>query len=147
MENNTHGACTRVLSDQPMRAVRLLVELISELSLLCARFSAALWRKTVAKVSAAIRVVPSPSACHVSQPPYCMLSPVGTALSCTAVTSTASKKGLIDKELAYEVNGSVYFRVSKHGKYGTLACLDTSGMEVNGWKCFFLSLCIACIVR
>ncbi|CAN0560878.1 unnamed protein product, partial [Ectocarpus sp. 12 AP-2014] len=37
--------------------------------------------------------------------------------------------GLIDKELAYEVNGSVYFRVSKHGKYGTLACLDTSGME------------------
>ncbi|CAM9423561.1 unnamed protein product [Ectocarpus sp. 13 AM-2016] len=38
-------------------------------------------------------------------------------------------QGLIDKELAYEVNGSVYFRVSKHGKYGTLACLDTSGME------------------
>ncbi|CAN0276869.1 unnamed protein product, partial [Ectocarpus sp. 4 AP-2014] len=38
-------------------------------------------------------------------------------------------QGLIDKELAYEVNGSVYFRVSEHGKYGALACLDTSGME------------------
>eukprot|EP00903_Cladosiphon_okamuranus_P015160 g14018.t1 len=38
-------------------------------------------------------------------------------------------QGLMDKELAYEINGSVYFRVSKHGKYGTLACLDTSGME------------------
>ncbi len=37
----------------------------------------------------------------------------------------------MDKELAYEVNGSVYFRVSKHGKYGNLACLDTSGMEVS----------------
>lgn len=37
----------------------------------------------------------------------------------------------MDKELAYEVNGSVYFRVSKHGKYGSLACLDKSGMEVS----------------
>ena len=36
----------------------------------------------------------------------------------------------MDKELAYEINGSVYFRVSKHGKYGTLASLDKSGMEV-----------------
>lgn len=37
----------------------------------------------------------------------------------------------MDKKLAYEINGSVYFRVSKHGKYGTLACLDTSGMEAS----------------
>ena len=36
----------------------------------------------------------------------------------------------MDKELAYEINGSVYFRVSKHGKYGSLASLDKSGMEV-----------------
>lgn len=36
----------------------------------------------------------------------------------------------MDKELAYETNGSVYFRVSKHGKYGTLASLDKSGMQV-----------------
>lgn len=35
------------------------------------------------------------------------------------------------------MNGSVYFRVSKHGKYGTLACLDKSGMEVR-LRCFFL---------
>lgn len=37
----------------------------------------------------------------------------------------------MDKELAYETNGSVYFRVSKHGKYGNLASLDKSGMEVR----------------
>lgn len=37
----------------------------------------------------------------------------------------------MDKGLAYEVNGSVYFRVSKHGKYGTLASLDKSGMEAS----------------
>ncbi|CAM9327264.1 unnamed protein product [Pylaiella littoralis] len=41
-------------------------------------------------------------------------------------------QGLMDKELAYEVNGSVYFRVSKHSKYGTLASLDRSGMEATG---------------
>lgn len=29
------------------------------------------------------------------------------------------------------MNGSVYFRVSKHRKYGTLACLDKAGMEVR----------------
>lgn len=40
-------------------------------------------------------------------------------------------QGLMDKELAYEVNGSVYFRVSKHSKYGTLASLDRSGMEAS----------------
>lgn len=37
----------------------------------------------------------------------------------------------MDKELAYDVNGSVYFRVSKHGKYGSLACLDKGGMQVR----------------
>ncbi|CAN0448222.1 unnamed protein product [Hapterophycus canaliculatus] len=35
----------------------------------------------------------------------------------------------MDKELAYATNGSVYFRVSKHGKYGSLASLDKTGME------------------
>ena len=35
------------------------------------------------------------------------------------------------KGLAYPVNGSVYFRVSKHGKYGSLAGLDRSGMQVR----------------
>lgn len=37
----------------------------------------------------------------------------------------------MDKGLAYAVNGSVYFRVSKCGKYGNLACLDKSGMQVG----------------
>lgn len=53
------------------------------------------------------------------------------ALLGTAIAPATPKQGLMDKELAYEINGSVYFRVSKHGKYGTLACLDTSGMEVS----------------
>lgn len=40
-------------------------------------------------------------------------------------------QGLMDKGLAYEINGSVYFRVSKHTKYGTLVSLDKSGMEAS----------------
>ena len=43
----------------------------------------------------------------------------------------AVAKGLVDKGMAYPVNGSVYFRVSKHGKYGSLAGLDRSGMQVR----------------
>lgn len=56
------------------------------------------------------------------------------ARSVTPIASASPTKGLMDKELAYDVNGSVYFRVSKHGKYGTLACLDASGMEVSFGK-------------
>lgn len=41
------------------------------------------------------------------------------------------RQGLMGKGLAYEKNGSVYFRVSEHPKYGSLACLDVSGMEVK----------------
>ncbi|CAM9552603.1 unnamed protein product [Discosporangium mesarthrocarpum] len=38
-------------------------------------------------------------------------------------------QGLIDKGIAYKMNGSVYFRVSKHKRYGSLANLDFEGMQ------------------
>lgn len=46
----------------------------------------------------------------------------------------------MDKGFAYEVNGSVYFRVSEHPKYGSLASLDMSGMEVSGVRVMLLIL-------